>query len=138
MRIVILFAFFGMLLSKKSLAQSNPLTKIYLYNGGSIDIKTRESLNQPIRVSGYTLVETNLDSLSLSVLGDQFVSVPFERGRTYYFRAVGSGVTTEGSFTTSTEQEFWLNVNAFRRASHRYRHYLLDKESGLKLLEEKR
>lgn len=124
---------------KESVAQDKSLTKIYFYHGGSLDIKIKQSLNQPIRISGYTLLETDLDSLTFSVLADQFVSVPFEKGRTYYFRTIGSGGSTaEPSFTTSTEQEFWLNVSAFSRGRYQYRHYLLDEQSGLKLLEEKR
>ena len=119
-------------------AQSSPSTKIYLYSLPSNSLFTSANPDEPIRINKCTLLETNLDSLGLDLLKDKRVYIHFVPGQTYYFRRIlGTPRSDGGTATLSacSEQEFWLNV--YYLGIGTYHHYFLDRETGLKLIEEK-
>lgn len=116
----------------------NRSTKIYLFSLPSSRLTTMSNPDTPIKINKCTLLETNLDSLGLDLLQEKKVYLHFEAGRTYYYtKIITNGSANGGSpiLSECTEQEFWLN--AYFVGMGTYRHYFLDKESGLKLLEEK-
>jgi hypothetical protein len=133
----ILLAFIGLLgISIPSVSQNKP-TKIYLFSLPSSKLVTTSNPDDPIKINKCTLLETNLDSLGLELLPEKKVYLHLEAGRTYYYHKIltnGSGIGT-AIISECTEQEFWLNV--YYVGIGTYRHYFLDKQSGLKLLEEK-
>ncbi|AEI48378.1 hypothetical protein [Runella slithyformis] len=120
-----------------SLISQNRTTKIYFFSLPSSKLVTTSNPEDPIKINKCTLLETNLDSLGLELLSEKKVYLPLEAGRTYYYHKIltnGSGIGT-AIVSECTEKEFWLNV--YYVGAGTYRHYFLDKQSGLKLLEEK-
>ena len=126
----------SVLISLSAFGQGSLSTKIYFYSAPSISLATTLNPDTPIRIGKCTLVETNADSLGLRILKDKVVYIHFERGHTYYYRSLGGGNYTNSTLSACTESEFWLNVYSLGAGT--YRHYFLDKESGVKLLEEKK
>ncbi|UFH57607.1 hypothetical protein [Spirosoma sp. KNUC1025] len=120
------------------LGQARPSTKIYFYSLPSNSLLTSANPDKPIRIGKCTLLETNLDSLGLDLLKDKRVYIHFESGQTYYYRSIistSTAISATAILTPCAEQDFWLNVYFLGIGT--YRHYYLDKEAGLKLLEEK-
>lgn len=113
-------------------------TKIYLFFLPSGRLTTTSNPDNPIRINKCTLLETNMDSLGLEMMQDKKVYLHFEAGRTYYYQKIITNASGNGGtavLSECTEQEFWFN--AYFSGVGTYRHYFLDKQSGLKLLEEK-
>lgn len=113
------------------LFSQNKLTKIYLFSLPSARLTTTSNPDEPIKINKCTLLETNLDSLGLELMPEKKVYLHLEAGRTYYYHKI----LPNGILSECTEHEFWLNVYFIGIGT--YRHYLLDKQSGLKLVEEK-
>ena len=129
-------------------AQQPALTKIYFHQtkavSGSFSLKTTLNPNTPILIGqsgkeGYTLVETDADSLGIVVPSGQTAYLHFKRGQTYYYRIVsyfyGSVFTSRPTTVNAVDpNEFWLNVYLNEPA---FRHYILKQESGLQELSTK-
>ena len=133
----IILSFLCLLGVSMPLFSQNRPTKIYLFSLPSSRLITTSNPDDAIKINKCTLIETNLDSLGLELLPEKKVYFHLEPGRTYYYHKIltnGSGIGT-GVLSECTEQEFWLNV--YYVGIGTYRHYFLDKQSGLKLLEEK-
>jgi len=144
--IVLLIA--AILLSvEMSYAQNSPLTQIYFHQAratkGGYDLRTTLNPDVPIEIGkhgtdGYTLLETDADSLGFELRNKKIIYIHFKAGKTYYYRIVANYLPISyGSSPTTvnevTEQEFWLNVYLNNPT---YRHYVLKKRSGLSLLED--
>jgi hypothetical protein len=99
-------------------------------------IRTILNADDPIVIGNVTLLETTLDSLGFRILDDKIVYAHFTPGNTYYFHSAGGGSDAYAWLVSCTEQEFWLTANMIR--TWRYRHYFLDNETGLKLLEDRK
>ncbi|WP_420150809.1 hypothetical protein [Spirosoma sp.] len=138
MRTVSMIVFLWVVINQLSIGQTSPATKIYFFSNRIISIRTTRNLDDPVKVSYCTLLETDLDSLGFNITPGKTVYIHFERGHTYYFRSVGGGasVSAQPSLTLSTEQEFWLNAHVY--GNGKYRHYSLRQQTGLKLIEEEK
>ncbi len=96
----------------------------------------------PIKLADqqYTLIELDTDTLTLYVSSrhQRVLRIPFERGKTYYYRFAGStdlSIRTSGTpavLEEMTERNFLLTVAL---SGVRYRHYSLTKKGGIQLLE---
>ena len=120
------------------LGQSRISTKIYFYSLPANSLLTSANPDKPIRIGKCTLLETNLDSLGLDLLKDKRIYIHFVPGQTYYYRNIITAFSTVGGtaiLSACSEQEFWLNVYFLGIGT--YRHYLLDRQVGLKLIEER-
>lgn len=107
-----------------------------LYTGPNLD------LAMPIKLSDqqYTLIELDTDTLTLYFprRGQRRLKIPFERGKTYYYRFTGNTdivnrtAQVPAVLQEMTERDFLLSVAL---SGVRYRHYSLTKKGGLQLLE---
>lgn len=133
----IILSFICLLGISSPLFSQNNLTKIYIFSLPSGRLITTSNPDDPIKINKCTLLETNLDSLGLELMPEKKVYLHLEAGRTYYYHKILTSASGTGTAILSecTEHEFWLNVYFVGIGT--YRHYILDKQSGLKLLEEK-
>lgn len=136
--------------SKTTLGQPDQPVRIHLLTSGASDLYTTPNLYtgpdldlaMPIKLldQQYTLIELDTDTLTLyfSRRSQRRLKIPFERGKTYYYRFTSS---TDSANRTAqvpallqemTERDFLLSVALY---SIRYRHYSLTKKGGLQLLE---
>lgn len=123
------------LASVSAFSQNSSSTKIYFYSIPSSSLITTLNPDMPIRIGKCTLLETDEDSLGINILKDKIIYIHFERGHTYYYRNVGGGRYAFSTLSACSESEFWLNT--YFAGVGTYRHYFLDKKSGLKLIEGK-
>lgn len=131
--ISLVFVFFAVV-NQSAIGQS--VTRIYFFNALAQSITTPLNPEDPIKISRCTLLETDADSLGIPVFKDKFVYLHFERGKTYYYLNAGSGQNYYAPLRDCSENEFWLSV--YFSGGRTYRHYILTKKTGLKLLEESR
>ncbi|QHV93820.1 hypothetical protein [Spirosoma endbachense] len=122
-----------MMVSAIAFCQSPATTRLYFVAMPANSFHTTLNPDKPIKIGRCTLLETNADSLGIVVTNKKTAYLHFERGRTYYFRVYG-GHSVQSMTSLVSETEFWLDVG-FNGAST-YRHYFLDKEKGLTLLED--
>ncbi|UFH53675.1 hypothetical protein [Spirosoma sp. KNUC1025] len=126
-------------LTGTAFGQKKSVTKLYFYCDPSTELSTVANSGNPIRISRCTLVETTLDSLGLKIFKNRTIYIPLQPGRTYYFRRIISSYATVNApaiLSACSEEDFWLN--GYFSGMGTYRHYFLDKDSGLKLLAEEK
>ena len=119
--------------------QNRPSTKIYFYCWPSSSLTIMQAPNQPIKISKCTLLESSVDSIGIQITKKKSVYLHFEPGKTYYFQRTltdDMSLDATGVLTSMTEETFWLNAHFSRIGT--YRHYRLDKLSGLQLVEEEK
>lgn len=148
MKLIILLIVGILLTTQLIYAQNSALTQIYVHQlkstGSGYELRTTLNPDSPIEIGkrgseGYVLVETDADSLGVTLKNNKTIYIHFKRGQTYYYRLVSNylqPVSNNPSPITVnevTEQEFWLNIY-FNNPT--YRHYLLKKGSGLDLQED--
>ena len=134
-----LIILFNLFLIGTALGQKKGATKLYFYCDPSTELSTVANPSDPIKINRCTLVETNLDSLGLKIFKNKTIYIPLKPGQSYYFRRIISNYSTVNATITlsaCSEEEFWLNGYFSNMGT--YRHYFLDKDSGLKLLVEEK
>ena len=121
------------LFSQRSFAQAQIARKVYIFNPNrSIQPAVSSHLALQIRAIGgigYTLIETDMDSLALISPSGQTVYLLLEPGKTYYFGQVYDSFL----YQEITANAFWLSVAASSRS---HRHYSITKRSGVVELKE--
>jgi hypothetical protein len=125
--------------ANQTVGQSQPTAKIYFYCLPSNSLIISQVPDKPIKIGKCTLLETNADSIGIELSRGKRVYLHFETGKNYYFHRIITGTNYVGAtpvLSPSTEQAFWLN--AYFSGMGTYRHYYLDKQSGLQLIEEKK
>ena len=108
-------------------------TKVRFYSADTVSLITTLDLNQPIKVSGITVLEMASDSLGVQISQDRIVPFSFDPLRDYtYFLDVSS--TGKVSVIPMKRYGFWPRSSALEKAKT-YRHYYWDKKTGLNLRE---
>ena len=134
-----LLILFNLLLIGTAFGQKRSATKLYFYCDPSTQLLTVSNPDDPIKISRCTLVETTLDSLGLKIFKNKTIYIPLKPRQTYYFRRIISSYSTANAtaiLSACSEEDFWLN--GYFSSMGTYRHYFLDKDSGLKLLAEEK
>lgn len=134
---VLLFALLSLLTSTLSSAQTGSVNKIYLF-AAQYDTLTFSNVNRKpiqgvVKIGRYTLVETNLSELLINYSSTSRLRIEFSQEQVYY-KQVG-GFSLYGKVSPLSEEAFKKKVN--EKGPGIYRHYFLDKELGLKLLDQK-
>lgn len=136
MKLFGLFTVFFTWVSASAFSQNSLSTKIYFYSIPANSLTTTLNPGTPVRIGRCTLLETDEDSLGITILKDKVIYLHFERGHTYYYRSTGgAGAYSPLMLNECSENEFWLNAHFAGIGT--YRHYFLNKKSGLKLIETK-
>jgi hypothetical protein len=128
----------NLLLISTAFGQKKATTKLYFYCDPAMELSTVSNPSDPIKINRCTLVETTLDSLGLKIFKNRTIYIPLKPGQTYYFRRIISsyGGLASATLSACSEEDFWLN--GYFSGMGTYRHYFLEKESGLKLLAEEK
>lgn len=128
MRFLFIFLLGTVLFAFPSQAQFQAVSKIYIVNPNrSLRPATaaRSALEiKPVLGTGYTLIETDMDSLALISPRGQTVYLLVEPGKTYYYGQDYNSFL----FQDISPNAFWLSVAA---GSGSYRHYSITRKSGL-------
>ncbi|GAB4028928.1 hypothetical protein [Spirosoma koreense] len=127
MKLFVLLTWLSLLVIGQVSGQNRPYTKLYLGSPAS-DLRTTLDPSTPLNVgaknrAGYTLLETDLDSLGLILANNKTVFLKLEPGKTYYY------YNLFGGYRDISENAFWLTVSTF--TGGRYRHYILSQKSGI-------
>ncbi|WP_420148142.1 hypothetical protein [Spirosoma sp.] len=128
----------NLLLISTAFGQKKTVTKLYFYCDPATELSTVSNSGNPIKINRCTLVETTLDSLGLKIFKNKTIYIPLKPGETYYFRRIISshaGLAT-ATLSACSEEDFWLN--GYFSGMGTYRHYSLDRDTGLKLLAEEK
>ncbi len=107
---LLLLAFFGNAFAQ---THTNDGVRIHLLYKGNFDynLKTTLNVDRPIALAAwtYTLLETNVEELTLLRGKEQTATLLFEKGKDYYFRI---SYPEPGSFYGANVDE--LSANAFK------------------------
>lgn len=109
------------------LVRAQPVTaKIYFVSGNGYDLTTGFDPAKPIRLKNCCPILLEIDADTLELLVDnKRVSVPVQRGKSYYF-----GFSNTLGLRELSELEYWLGA-AFYKSQSKQRRFLLSRKSGV-------